>query len=189
MEGLAAAVSLADEGAVIHAEATDREGHPRNFLEVSAVLIGPDGAGQDPEAGEVALQQVGAGRYETVVDLSQPGTYLVRLQVRDGEQVLGQQTMGLAVPYSPEYRAGGRPGSRGPWGACGRPGTGRARQARPGAHSPPGDAGHEEPPAAARPAGGEAPAPPSSGEALERLRQAKERARRSSRPPSPPPEP
>jgi hypothetical protein len=113
VEGLAATVSLAEEGAVIRAEASNEEGHPRNFLDVSAVVIGPDQAAGASEDGgqaapaEVALAQVGAGRYEAPFDAAQPGTYLVRLQVRDGEEVLGQQTLGLAVPYSPEYRAAG----------------------------------------------------------------------------------
>ncbi|MEJ2209862.1 MAG: glutamine amidotransferase, partial [Anaerolineae bacterium] len=113
VEGLAATVSLAEEGAVIRAEASDEEGHPRNFLKVSAVVIGPDQAPGTSEDGgqagpaEVALAQVGAGRYEATFDAAQPGTYLLRLQVRDGEEILGQQTLGLAVPYSPEYRVAG----------------------------------------------------------------------------------
>lgn len=39
--------------------------------------------------------------------LSQPGTYLVRLGVNEGDNSLGQQILGLVVPYSPEYRASG----------------------------------------------------------------------------------
>lgn len=107
VEGLAAQVSLGEEGALVHVEATDREGQPRSFLDVSAVVVGPGEVSEEQEASEVALSQVGAGAYEAVLGLSQPGTYLVRLQVRDGERVLGQQTLGLAVPYSPEYRVSG----------------------------------------------------------------------------------
>jgi len=47
------------------------------------------------------------GRYELRADVPTPGTYLVRLEVREGDDVLGQQILGLAVPYSPEYRAAG----------------------------------------------------------------------------------
>jgi hypothetical protein len=71
-------------------------------LEVSATLVDPDLDSQ-----EVALAQVGAGHYEALVQAGAPGTYLARLTIRDGQQVLGQETLGLVVPYSPEYRAGG----------------------------------------------------------------------------------
>jgi hypothetical protein len=53
------------------------------------------------------LPQVGAGRYEAEVEVSQPGTYLVRLGVSQDGDALGQQTLGLVVPYSPEYAASG----------------------------------------------------------------------------------
>jgi hypothetical protein len=35
------------------------------------------------------------------------GTYLVRVGVQAGDEMLGQQTLGLVVPYSPEYRESG----------------------------------------------------------------------------------
>jgi hypothetical protein len=67
-----------------------------------ATLIGPD-----LKATEVPLAQVGTGQYEARADLSQPGTYLVRVGVSEGQESIGQQTLGLVVPYSPEYRASG----------------------------------------------------------------------------------
>jgi hypothetical protein len=67
---------------------------------VSAVLIAPDLSAQ-----EVELAQIGAGQYAARAELGEPGTYLVRLNVRDGEEALGQQTLGLVLPYSPEYNA------------------------------------------------------------------------------------
>jgi hypothetical protein len=52
---------------------------------------------------------VGPGRYEAQVEVSEPGTYLVRLGVNEANagRALGQQTLGLVVPYSPEYKASG----------------------------------------------------------------------------------
>jgi hypothetical protein len=41
------------------------------------------------------------------VDLSQPGAYLVRLGISQEGEALGQQTLGLVVPYSPEYQVSG----------------------------------------------------------------------------------
>ncbi|RPI48514.1 MAG: VWA domain-containing protein, partial [Chloroflexi bacterium] len=43
VEGVAAGVSLREDQAQVTVEATDEDGLPRNFLEVSATLIGPDG--------------------------------------------------------------------------------------------------------------------------------------------------
>ena len=102
VEGLSARATLQDDRAVVHVEATDQAGQPRNFLDVTATLIGPD---LEPQ--QVPLPQVGAGQYEATADLVQPGTYLVRVGVAQGEEALGQQVLGLVVPYSPEYRATG----------------------------------------------------------------------------------
>ena len=94
--GTTAEYTLLEDGSVSNA------GRPRDFLDVTATLIGPD-----LETTELALPQVGAGRYEAGVELSQPGTYLVRLGVGQDGDALGQQTLGLVVPYSPEYVASG----------------------------------------------------------------------------------
>jgi Mg-chelatase subunit ChlD len=102
VEGLTAQASLEDDRVAVRVEAADEAGRPRNFLDVAATLIGPD-----LQTTEVTLAQVGAGRYEALVEASQPGTYLVRLGVSDGGKALGQQTLGVVVPYSPEYKESG----------------------------------------------------------------------------------
>jgi len=102
VEGLSARATLQDDRAVIHVEATDPAGQPRNFLDVTATLIGPD---LEPQ--QVPLSQVGAGQYEATAELVEAGTYLVRVGVAQGEESLGQQVLGLVVPYSPEYRTSG----------------------------------------------------------------------------------
>ena len=98
VEGLSAQVTLEGTQAVVHAEVVDREGRPRDFLDVSATVIDPE-----LETETVTLEQVGAGQYEVKMDATQPGTYLVRLGVSEGDSVLGQQMLGVVVPYSPEY--------------------------------------------------------------------------------------
>ncbi len=105
VEGVAASVALRADQALVTVEASDEAGLPRNFLDVSATLIGPDEG--DDSAEQLPLTQVGPGRYELQADVPAPGTYLVRLDVREGDEMLGQQVLGLAVPYSPEYRAAG----------------------------------------------------------------------------------
>ncbi len=112
IEGLRAQANLVEDRAVISVEATappsvssdgrPRTGHPRNFLDVQATLVGPDLQKQD-----VNLTQVGAGHYAAQIEAVQPGTYLVRLGVSEGGIALGQQTLGLVVPYSPEYKVSG----------------------------------------------------------------------------------
>jgi hypothetical protein len=115
VEGLTARAWLEDEGAVIQVEATEPEppgsgdmgaaGRPRDFLDVTAALIGPpaDTGGAELETKEFRLAQVGAGRYQARVELARPGAYLIRLGVSEAGRALGQETLGLVVPYSPEY--------------------------------------------------------------------------------------
>jgi hypothetical protein len=96
--------------AVLHVEMTDKAGQPRNFVEVTAALIGPD-----LQVRESPLPQVGAGLYEAQIDLGEPGAYLIRVAAKEGtgsaDAELGQQILGLVVPYSPEYRAAASAGA------------------------------------------------------------------------------
>jgi uncharacterized membrane protein/Mg-chelatase subunit ChlD len=102
VEGLTAQAELASGKAAIRLEAMDEYGRPRNFLTAQATIIDPDLNTQTAD-----LSQIGPGKYEVHVNSPQPGSYLIRLGVNEGDQSLGQQTLGLVVPYSPEYRAGG----------------------------------------------------------------------------------
>jgi uncharacterized membrane protein/Mg-chelatase subunit ChlD len=102
IEGLTAQAELHNGKAAIRLEALDQYGRPRNFLTVQATIVDPD---LTPLTAD--LNQVGPGKYEAQVEASQPGSYLIRLGTNDGDQSLGQLTLGLVVPYSPEYLAGG----------------------------------------------------------------------------------
>jgi Mg-chelatase subunit ChlD len=102
VEGLSAHVSLKDEGAVINLDAQDKDGRPLNNLAVQGRLINPDLG-----TIEVPLKQVGPGKYQATTRTDQPGTYLVWLGASNNDHPMGQMTLGLVVPYSPEYRAGG----------------------------------------------------------------------------------
>lgn len=102
VEGLNAQVSLTDAGAVIHLDAQDPSGLPLNALDVQARLIDPN-----LNTIEMTLKQVGPGQYQATTRADQPGTYLVWLAASNNGQAMGQMTLGLVVPYSPEYRAGG----------------------------------------------------------------------------------
>jgi uncharacterized membrane protein len=102
VEGLSATARLQDNQAVIQLQAVKKDGSPNNFLTGAATIIDPK-----LEKSELQLKQTGAGQYQAVENLSEPGVYLVRVGVNAGDQSLGQMTLGLVVPYSPEYRFNG----------------------------------------------------------------------------------
>jgi len=101
-EGLTASARVEENRGLIELQALDENGQPLNFLYAHASLVAPDLSVNESE-----LTQIGPGRYQAEVALSQPGTYLVRLGVNQGDNSLGQEILGLVVPYSPEYRASG----------------------------------------------------------------------------------
>jgi uncharacterized membrane protein len=68
-------------------------------LAVTATLIGTDGTRR-----EVPLQQVGPDAYQGRLESPAPGTYLVQISGAAAERVVLQETAGLVVPYSSEYR-------------------------------------------------------------------------------------
>ncbi len=99
VEGLSATARLQDNQALIQVQAIKKDGSPYNFLTGAATIIDPK-----LEKSELPLKQTGAGQYQAVKNVSEPGVYLVRVGVNNGDQSLGQLTLGLVVPYSPEYR-------------------------------------------------------------------------------------
>ncbi len=101
-EGLSVHASLTDNQALIQVSAIRKDGNPYNFLTGSVTLINPN-----LEVSELSLKQVGAGQYQIQTSVSTPGVYLVRVGINDGDQSLGQSTLGLVVPYSPEYKTNG----------------------------------------------------------------------------------
>jgi uncharacterized membrane protein len=100
--GLQAEAAYREGEAVLTLTATGEDGLPRNFLDVQGVLVSP-GLENVP----VSFEQVGPGRYQAQAQLNQTGAYLAQVTVLDGDEAIGQQTLGLIVPYSPEYRLGG----------------------------------------------------------------------------------
>jgi hypothetical protein len=86
--------------AIITAEAT-QNGQPATNASISATVIGDDGASEP-----AALQQVGPGQFQITLPSPQRGSYLVQLSAQANGQAIGQQLVGLVVPYSPEYRQG-----------------------------------------------------------------------------------
>jgi uncharacterized membrane protein len=94
--------SLVGTDVQIDVAANDADSNPQTGLAVEARLVGPNGTPQP-----AILQEVGPGRYQVRLPSPVPGTYLVQLTGTDqnGKPVFAR-TLGLIVPYSPEYRQG-----------------------------------------------------------------------------------
>ncbi|MFN3373728.1 MAG: glutamine amidotransferase, partial [Chloroflexus sp.] len=67
---------------------------------VTATLIGGDGSRR-----EVQLMQVAPNQYQARIESPVPGTYLVQIAGARGDRVVIQETVGMVVPYSAEYRS------------------------------------------------------------------------------------
>lgn len=72
----------------------------QNDLAVTATLIGGDGSRR-----EVRLTQVAPNQYQARIESPVPGTYLVQIAGARGDRVVIQETAGMVVPYSSEYRS------------------------------------------------------------------------------------
>lgn len=85
-------------------DAFDLNGDFRNFLKGSARVVAPD-----LTVHEVALRQVGPGRYEGALKVDQDGSWLAGISMKEGTRIVGQTVSEAVQPYSPEYRvqAGG----------------------------------------------------------------------------------
>lgn len=87
------------EGHVI-VEALDEEGDYRNFLNLRAAVVSPQG-----ERLTMQLEQTGPGRYEAKFPTKEVGSYVLNLMEYQNGQLAGAQTVGTSVNYSPEFNA------------------------------------------------------------------------------------
>lgn len=85
--------------AIVTAEAKSQDGTPLPDAQVTATLVSPDGSSQ-----ALPLRQVGPGQFQATIPNPQTGSYLVQVNAQNQGQPIGQQMVGLVVPYSPEYR-------------------------------------------------------------------------------------
>jgi uncharacterized membrane protein/Mg-chelatase subunit ChlD len=99
VDGLTIQTTMFDGIAAVGIEARDDSGLPRNDLDIELTIIDPQ-----LETLTATAEQIGPGSYQARVEAEQPGIYLVQVLVRAGEEVLGQQTLGIAAPYSQEYK-------------------------------------------------------------------------------------
>jgi Ca-activated chloride channel family protein len=92
-------IDVARGKASINVDAYDPVGAFVNGLDLSAIVLGPEG-----ERAEIKVGQVGPGLYEGGFDASRTGDYTVTLSARAGDLNLAPLTLGASVPYSDEYR-------------------------------------------------------------------------------------
>jgi uncharacterized membrane protein len=80
-------------------DAANPDGSYMNDLAVSASIVGPENV-----TSTVTLRQSSAGRYEGDFPAADEGAYLLRVQAEGSTAAGLSQTLGVVVPYSPEYR-------------------------------------------------------------------------------------
>ena len=85
---------------VLSVEALNPDGEYRNFLNLQAVVVSPQGARET-----VRLAQTGPGRYEARFPTREVGAYLLNLVEVENGQVRATQPLGASVNYSPEFAA------------------------------------------------------------------------------------
>jgi Mg-chelatase subunit ChlD len=95
--------TIRSEGArtVIDVKALNEGGQPRDGLQIHAGLVGANGFSQ-----EANLTQIAPGEYRASITSPIQGTYLVQISGAQDGKVVAQETAGMVVPYSPEYRQG-----------------------------------------------------------------------------------
>ena len=80
-------------------DASQPDGSFLNDLSVEAAVVAPS-----LTTDTVKLHQSAAGRYEGEFSAQEQGAYLLRVQASGGRTGNSSQTLGVVVPYSPEYR-------------------------------------------------------------------------------------
>jgi len=79
-------------------EAVDAQGNYRNFLNLQAAILDPQGKRR-----VLPLEQTAPGRYQAAFDASVPGAYVANVMELEGETVVGTAVAGASLNYSPEY--------------------------------------------------------------------------------------
>ena len=91
-------VTIVNGRGVIAVEAVDDGGNFRNFLELNARVVDPNGEGQ-----ALRLEQTAPGRYEARFDAKAVGAYTINLMHMEGDDLLGAQMIGTSLNFSPEF--------------------------------------------------------------------------------------
>lgn len=99
--GVSAEFQTVGSQTIMDVNVQDPGGETRDGLTMQATIIGADGTTQ-----QVPLTQVSPGQYRASIASPTQGSYLVQLVGEEDGRAVVQDTAGLVVPYSPEYRQG-----------------------------------------------------------------------------------
>lgn len=91
---------IRDGELVVTVDAWDGAGGFRNFLDGEARVVSPD-----LEVESLELVQIAPGRYQATRAVDQDGSWMVGVELADGENRVGQGVAEVVQPYSPEFRA------------------------------------------------------------------------------------
>lgn len=92
-------VEAGPDTARVMADLVAGDGGFLNGFAVQAELTRPEGGPRT-----LALHQVAPGRYQAEFPLERGGSYRIAVTGRRGDRAVGPRTLGLTVPYAPEYR-------------------------------------------------------------------------------------
>ncbi len=101
-DGVDVNVEIREGELFVAVDALEVSGGFRNFLQGEARIVAPD-----LTVHPLPLRQVGPGRYEAQLPVDQDGSWMVGVQLLDGESVVGQGIAEAVQPYSPEFRRKG----------------------------------------------------------------------------------
>ncbi len=76
----------------------EKTGRYVNFVDARARVVSPDGSAQT-----VRLEQTGSGRYEGTFDAGKTGAYVATVEQKGPDGKTRTASVGLAIPYSPEF--------------------------------------------------------------------------------------
>ena len=95
---LSTEVAIEQGQGIISVEAIDTEGNFRNFLDLQAAVVNPNG-----ESKIVPLTQTAAGRYNAKFEMIETGSYLIHLREMEKGQIRYSQVIGTNLDHSPEF--------------------------------------------------------------------------------------
>ncbi|MBI4641912.1 MAG: VWA domain-containing protein, partial [Candidatus Tectomicrobia bacterium] len=101
-DSLRAKVAFKENKGVLSVDFTDREGNLLNYAQLNATVVFPSKAPQ-----EVGFHQTAPGRYEGEFQVEGNGDYFVTLFGTHEGDSIGPRTIGLSIPYSPEFANSG----------------------------------------------------------------------------------
>lgn len=101
-ERLTPHITVEGDTGFVTAKALNENGQPANFLDLTAVIIPPQG-----ETLELPLEQTASGFYESRFSIDHTGTYILNVKDNQQEGYRGAAIQTFSVPYPEEFKTFG----------------------------------------------------------------------------------